>query len=115
MPRLEPACDFLLEVIDVEDVGVVDAMSRGLDVAGYGDVHEKERPAFALLHRALDHLSRDDVRRACRAGDDDVGHGKLLAKGVPRHGGGVPDGVATLVPPEREIGLHLEAAILTGG
>src|SRR5690606_31288495 len=61
------------QVVDVVEVDVVEAVDRGLDVAGDGDVDEEEAPAPTRLHGRADHVEGDDEGLGGGAGDDDVG------------------------------------------
>ena len=63
-----------LEVVDVVEVAAVELVDRRIEVAGYGEVDEQQRPSSprARNRRRVEH---DDLR--ARRGDDDVDRGEL--------------------------------------
>ena len=91
--------DHMLQVVDVVEVGVAHTVDLGVEVARHGDVDEEDGPVPAVLQRALDTLTRDDVVRRRGGADDDVGGGQVHLRGPRRaRRGRRPGGPA---PPRR--------------
>ena len=89
----------VLQVVDVVEVGVAHAIDLGVEVARHGDVDEEDGPMAAVLERALDTLSRDDVVRRRGGADDDVGGGHVPFEVLEGHGAAADP--AAPAPPRR--------------
>ena len=62
----------VLQVVDVVEIGIVEGVRVGIDVAGYADVDQEDRAAAALAERALDAVGGEDRTVAADAREHDV-------------------------------------------
>ena len=69
-----------LHVVDVVEADTGDLAAGGLDISGYGDVDQQQRPPVAPDHHLLEIVALEDVVGRVGRGDDDVGRGELRRK-----------------------------------
>ena len=79
----------LVQVVDGEEVDVVQACYRGIDVPGHGDVHYQQGTVFAAVESRFHVGATEDGVGAARGGDDDVGFPKVGVDLVQADGVGV--------------------------
>ena len=63
-----------LEIVDVVDVDIVQAVDVRIDVPRYGDIDEKQRPVAPAAHGAPDLVPTDDDSRSPGGANDDIHH-----------------------------------------
>ena len=89
VPVLDVFIDDIFQVIDIIYISIAQAIDFRIDVAGNGDVDEKNRPVFADAHDRFHLIAVQDESGCAGRADDDVHFfqtfEKLLQAGWPCH------------------------------
>ncbi len=75
-----------LEVVNVVEINIFEKIDLRLDVAGNGDINDKQRPVLARFEERREAGAVKNVMRGGGAADDDVGLGKFSGPIVEEDG-----------------------------